>query len=172
MGGMEKMGGMGAGMGSGAAAIDPLDNRYVDIDLQPLKAARIRDALQVRDPKDALLAVVKRMPVRMQLVVDIRRLNRLLSECGNSDLPLEIRQVRINKQGGVRGGMAGGGDLGGGAPGLGGAGSPGMAGMAGMARADGGPGGMMPAMGGRGRLGGGALTMEDDNFETKIEIFG
>lgn len=156
----------GPGMG-GQTSLDPLDNRYVDINLQPLKAGTIRDALKSRDPKGALLSVIKRMPVRLQLVVDIRRLNRLLAECGNSDLPLEIRQVRINRQGASASSISGvdmgaGGNLSGPPGGVGGVG-----GVGGMSDAGGGM--LMP--GGRGRVGG-AAGGDDDSYETKIEIFG
>jgi hypothetical protein len=59
-------------------------------------------------PEDAFLVVAKRMPVRLRLTVDVRKLHRLLTECGNAKLPVEIRQVRINRSGQSGGGMPGG----------------------------------------------------------------
>lgn len=167
MGSMGSMAGMGSAMPSGDAGSldggttveqeDPGDNRYVDLKYEPLTAAKLRSAVTSTDPNDAFLAVAKRMPVRMRFKMDQRRLNRLLSACGNSDLPLEVRQIRINTSsgstfsgkgsaGGSLGGMGGGG----GAPGMGGAeggGEPMDAGSMG--------GGMSAGMGGGGGLGGG-----------------
>ena len=118
MGGMEQM-----------LARDPAINRYVDDKYQPLAPDRLRGALKSTTPEDALLAVAKRMPVRLRLIVDQRKLNVLLAKCGNSKLPLEVRQVRINRpaapagfggggMGGMggEGGMPGGGGFAGGCP--------------------------------------------------------
>jgi hypothetical protein len=77
--------------------IDPAEGRYVDNNYLPLPAARLRGALTSTDPKDAILAVAKRVPVRMRFRMDQRKLNVLLAECGNSSLPVEVRQVRINR---------------------------------------------------------------------------
>jgi hypothetical protein len=74
---------------------DPADHRYVDKDYVPLTAEVLRGAAKSQKPEDAYLTVAKRMPVRMKLVVDQRRLNDLLIQCGNSPLTVEVRQVRI-----------------------------------------------------------------------------
>jgi hypothetical protein len=103
-------------MGASGAILltaDPADGRYVDNNYTPLRASEIRDAVRASNPEKAFLVVAKRMPIRLRLVVDQRKLHRLLAYCGNSSLPVEIRQVRLN-----RGGSAGGGaafDMGGGA---------------------------------------------------------
>ena len=106
--------GSGTGMGTGLTG-DPAEGRYVDSQFQPLPAAKLREALASTNPQDALLAVAKRMPVRMRFIMDQRKLNRLLTECGNSKLPLEVRQVRVNRPEGQSssGGMAGYGGSGG-----------------------------------------------------------
>jgi hypothetical protein len=137
---------------SAAASTDLADGRYVDEQYKPLPAARLRASLTSRDPKDALLAVAKRMPVRMRFKLDQRRLHRVLAECGNSRLPIEIRQVRINRPpaaasggGGMADGMGSMADMGGGPggsappggnfggpPGAFGGGPPGAEGMGGM----------------------------------------
>ena len=108
--------GMPSGMGgTGAMRFtgDPADGRYVDNNYTPLRASRIRQAMKASNPADAFLVVAKRMPIRLRLVVDQRKLHRLLAECGNSLLPVEIRQVRLNR--GKSSGAGGGGyDMGGG----------------------------------------------------------
>ncbi|MCH7727584.1 MAG: hypothetical protein IH991_14025 [Planctomycetes bacterium] len=59
-------------------------------------AKDLRAAYQEKDPNKARLAVAKRMPIRMVLQMDQRKLIDLIANCGNSKLPIEIRQVRIN----------------------------------------------------------------------------
>jgi hypothetical protein len=71
---------------------DLAEGRYVDEKYQTLPASRLRQALVSRTPEDALLAVAKRMPVRIRVRADQRKLNILLAECGNSKLPVEVRQ--------------------------------------------------------------------------------
>jgi len=96
----------------GAAAIvviDPAEGRYVDDKYEALPAAKLRSALTSTSADDALLAVAKRMPVRMRLLIDQRKLNVLIAQCGNSKLPLEVRQVRLNREPAPLGGDVGGG---------------------------------------------------------------
>lgn len=134
MGGMESeyddYGGDDMGMGMGGTATrgprDPADLRYVDNEYQPLRAERVREAMRSGSPEDAFLVVAKRKPIRLNLVVDQRRLHRLLAECGNSPLPVEIRQVRVNRVGGARGGLRGLPRTGGGGDFAGGMGAGGM----------------------------------------------
>ena len=103
-GGSMTMGsGMDAMSGTARGAMDPADYRYVGTDYLPLPAEKVRSAMKSESPEDAFYVVAKRMPIRLQLVVDQRRLYRLLAECGNCRLPVEIRQVRINKKGGASG---------------------------------------------------------------------
>jgi len=106
--------GSGGGMmpGMGRMSADPAEGRYVDNQYQALRAETLRTALRSPSPDDAFLVVAKRMPVRMRLVVDVRKLPRLLAQLGNSMLPVEVRQVRINRgkeSGGGGYGMMGGG---------------------------------------------------------------
>lgn len=98
--GMEGPGGMPGGMPGGRAVGDPANYRYVGNDYLPLTADKVRTAAKSENPEDAFYAVAKRMPIRLRLLVDQRKLHRLLTECGNSLLPVEIRQVRINRKGG------------------------------------------------------------------------
>lgn len=94
--GGSSMGSMGGNMSSGTGPVDPALGRYVDIDYNPLDPKDLRAARTSQDPKQAIYAVAKRMPVWMRLKIDQRKLNDLLAECGNSSLPIEVRQVRIN----------------------------------------------------------------------------
>jgi hypothetical protein len=104
--------------GAVAASRDPGSYRYVDSNYTPLDAEKVRAALKSGSPQDAFLVVAKQMPIRMALIVDQRKLPKLLAECSNSYLPVEIRQVRVNRKG-VGGGGGGGGMYGmpGGMPG-------------------------------------------------------
>jgi hypothetical protein len=45
----------------------------------------------------------KRLPVRMELIMDQRKLPLLLVECANATLPVEVEQVRINATAGAGG---------------------------------------------------------------------
>src|SRR5205807_8506253 len=102
-------GGTGDGMGGveQMLARDPALRRYVDDKFQPLDPARLRGALKSTTPEDALLAVAKRLPVRIRVRIDQRKLNVLLAECGNARLPVEVHQVRINRPAAAPGVMGG-----------------------------------------------------------------
>jgi hypothetical protein len=192
---MPEMMGGSAGDGSGTRErpqIDPGDNRYVNLQYEPLTAAQIRSAFDSTNPDDAFLMVAKRVPVRMRLKVDQRKLPRLIAECGNADFQLEVRQVRINcrsgssaRQGGMGGGMGGmmgGMDMGGMMPGGGDAsgmdsgygemmgGMDMMGGMPGGDMMGGMMGGMMPGGMGGGTRGRG-LT-DDSPFDVDVELYG
>ena len=65
-----------------AKAID--EGRYVDPDGKPLPSG------------SAALLQFKRMPIFMSLTMDQREINKLLVECANAPLPVEVRQLRIN----------------------------------------------------------------------------
>lgn len=69
-----------------------VDSRYVDDKGQPLPASEAEYPF-AKHP----YAEFKMMPVRMKLVMDARRLPRLLVECSNSYMPLEVRRVRLLK---------------------------------------------------------------------------
>ena len=95
MGGMD---GMGLG-GAGATGPDPGEGRYVDKDYKKLDEGKLRTVMQSTEsvaPEDAYLVVAKRVPVRMRLKVDQRKLHQLLVECANSELTIEVRELRVN----------------------------------------------------------------------------
>jgi hypothetical protein len=83
--------GGGGGMTRAAVQVDPADGRYVGADLKPLTGAQLRTAMKERS-KDA---VAKRVQVRMRLKVD-ERFGKLITECGNGKMMLEVLQVRYN----------------------------------------------------------------------------
>lgn len=73
-----------AGGGDPAAGAAPDDRRYLDAEGKPLPAG------------GAAKEQFKRMPVFLRLVMDQRQIPKLLVECANSPLPLDVRQLRIN----------------------------------------------------------------------------
>ena len=74
----------------GEAVAKPIDEkRYVDPDGKPLRSGA------------AALLQFKRMPIFLRLTIDQREINKLLVECANAPLPVEVRQLRINPLGGV-----------------------------------------------------------------------
>ncbi|WP_425614993.1 hypothetical protein NA78x_004879 [Anatilimnocola sp. NA78] len=154
--------------------LDPANWRYVDSNNVPLAGFQLREALKATaasDQANSLLAVAKRMPVRIRLEIDQRRMNSILTEFGNAQLPVEIRQVRINRDPAAPGSVetffaAGTGGPGGGGgmmPGgnFGGGMSSGMGGF----RGEGG-------YGGPGGLSGLTRDATLDNNLIKIELYG
>ncbi len=94
--------------------------RYLDEQGKPIGGAAPAATDAMTDPLAAEPAAdlgsfgteYKRLPVRMVLQIDQRWLTRLISECANQPLQIEVREVRINPQG--VSGEGGGGMLGGG----------------------------------------------------------
>ena len=64
-----------------AKSID--EGRYLDPEGKPLP------------PGEAASKQFKRMPIFLRLAIDQREINKLLVECANSPLPVEVRQLRI-----------------------------------------------------------------------------
>jgi hypothetical protein len=83
-----RSGGEGSGSAGGpmvaGAADNLLEGRYVDSNFNPLSAS-------AQQP----YAEFKMMPVRMQLLVQQQKIPKLLVECANSTMPIEVRTVRI-----------------------------------------------------------------------------
>lgn len=153
------------------ASKSPFHGRYVDRDFSQLNASEITDVIT----SDALteqsyLAVAKRVPVRIAVKMDERRINDFLAAAANSPFAFEIRQVRVNKHdpsevpelAADANAGKGGSDRSGG-PLLGGGGGGGLA--------DGGP----PSGGGGGgddAADGPFLPHTRTNFDVKIEFIG
>lgn len=158
-------GGKGGDLGAARAAVrvDPADGRYVDMNFKPLTGAQLRAAMNLQSANDAVNAVAKRIPIRLRLKVDETQIGRLITECGNGKMMLEVLQVRYNTDPApavAAGGGGGGGLMEGGAkPSFGGAGGMGM--MSEEGTSGGGGGGLL-----------GAAAAVDDKGEVAIEIFG
>jgi hypothetical protein len=171
-GGMGGMGGMPPGYGSGGgkgglapsgntvARLDPADSRYVDTNFKPLTGAQLRSAMNLQNATDAVNAVAKRIPVRMRLKVD-ERFGRLITECGNGKMTLEVVQVRYNTDPAEDAAAAGSGGLMGGA----GGGKPSAGGT-------GGAGAGMGLAGTEPPAGGFSQAAAKGSGEVTIEIFG
>jgi hypothetical protein len=71
-----------------AAAGDMPDNRYVNAKFEGLKSAD-------KPPYEEF----RMMPVRMRLLIDQRKLPKLLVECANSSMPIEVRKLSILPRG-------------------------------------------------------------------------
>ncbi len=81
MGGYGETGGMG---GDGDTTLTA--NRYLDAEGNP-------------DPGDSGTygtTEFRQLPIRMKLMMDQRRIPRILIECANANLPIEVKQLRIN----------------------------------------------------------------------------
>jgi len=81
-------GGGGGGGGGDQERNELLAQRYVDANGKPLPA----DA-------DTTADEFKRIPIRMELVMDQLKIPDLIVECANAPLTVEIQQVRVNVRG-------------------------------------------------------------------------
>ena len=79
-----------------AAGVDPADGRYVNLENAPLSGEQLRGTTGDVGTEQSTLAVAKRMPVQMRLLINQVELNRLLIECGNSPLTVEVQQLQFN----------------------------------------------------------------------------
>jgi hypothetical protein len=101
MGGRSGYGGEMGGAGGDPAALDAalMASRYLGDDGLPLADG-------------AFGTEFRQLPIRMELVIDQRWIPRLLIECANSPLPIEVKQIRINPEKSLSGasnqGMGGG----------------------------------------------------------------
>ena len=110
----EMDGGFGGGGGPETVAPDPGENRYVNTALEPITASSLRQTLTGNQPQDVALAIAKRIPVQMNLVMDQRSIQKLLAACGTAPLQIDVRHVSILPKSGKRpGGMQSGMGMGG-----------------------------------------------------------
>jgi len=152
-----------------------MESRYVDDNGKPLSYDS--EYPYAKHP----YAEFKMMPIRMNLVMDQRRLPKLLAECANSNMPILVRRIRMLKSPGAaaislaaaptaqqgQGGAPtpGVGGLGPGMP----AGAPGM--MMGAGRPTSRRGAGVEGIGGAGRMGGAARQLgEKDGEATPYDI--
>ncbi len=110
--GMGGMGGMAGGYGGGGsfnatgqsefdinADPSPFHGRYVNSNQEALAAETVRNIINGKElPEDNLeLIVAKRVPFRLAVRMDERKINQFLAECANSPFAFEVQQIRINK---------------------------------------------------------------------------
>ena len=100
------MGGMGMdGMDGGAMGFDingdesPFHGRYVDSNQEAVAAETVRTVINGEElPEENLeLIVAKRVPFRLAVKMDERKINEFLALCANSPFAFEVQQIRINK---------------------------------------------------------------------------
>lgn len=137
----------GGGYGPGAAFGGQLDaaalaeriayhNRYVDPNFESIKAADVKAVLggSTLPETNLELIVAKRVPFRIAVEMDERKINEFIAICGNSEFMFEINQLRVNRHldfpGAIEfnGGSASSSPGGGGKLGQGGLDMPGMGG--------------------------------------------
>ena len=145
--------------------------RYVDPNFEAIAASQVKAVLGgAALPETNLeLIVAKRVPFRIAVEMDERKINEFVAICANSDFVFEVNQLRVNRH--VPGEMI---ELNGGAPqnteglggGMGGMGGMGMGGMGGMMGGD--MGGAMNGMG-MGGMGGAAGAPTEDLEPTPVE---
>ena len=115
--------GRGRGAGKGSASSDnnfayrgqpAFHGRYVNANLEPIEAEKIQNVLTSKTlPADNLEVVVaKRVPVRLAVQMDERKIADFLVSCANSPFAFEVWQIRINRHDGeevikLRGGEGG-----------------------------------------------------------------
>jgi hypothetical protein len=81
---------------SDAEKMDPANMRYVDKDFKPIEAGKYRQSVSSTQlGADSWMMVVKRVPVRLRLRVDERRIPEILEKCANAKIPLEVRQITL-----------------------------------------------------------------------------
>ena len=91
------------GEGAGAFLIDgdesPFHGRYVNVDLEPVNAEEIRNVVggDVLPEANLELIVSKRVPFRLAMKMDERKINSFLAYCANSPFEFEVLQLRINR---------------------------------------------------------------------------
>ena len=91
-GGVEGMGGLGgAGDSDERAAL--LSGRYLSADGQPIPVAGAPTGPQEFGVE------YKRLPIRMELLMDQRAIPELIANCANQPLQVEVQQVQINPSG-------------------------------------------------------------------------
>jgi hypothetical protein len=61
-----------------------------------MTAEDLKAKAQSTNPEDAFLAVAKRMPVRIRVLMDSRKISNLLVACANAKLTFEVHQLRLN----------------------------------------------------------------------------
>jgi hypothetical protein len=89
----------GTGDDDGSTSSLPYDKRYVDVNFEPLPAEVVKGVITGAElPETNLeLIVAKRVPVRIALKMDERKIADFMAACANSPFAFEIQQVRWNR---------------------------------------------------------------------------
>ncbi|QEG21308.1 hypothetical protein [Mariniblastus fucicola] len=167
MQGMTMGGPPGAG-GEGEALHEPIayHERYVDPNYEAIAASQVKAVLggELLPETNLELIVAKRVPFRLAVEMDERKINEFVAICANSEFVFEVNQIRVNRH--VPGEQI---EFNGGAPqnsegaGMGGMGMGGM-GMSGM-----GAGGMGMGMDDDGGMGMGDSDATEELESTPVE---
>jgi hypothetical protein len=101
MAGYENMAEMMAG-GGGAGFVgerSAYDRRYVDTAYEPIEASKVKLVLggATLPEQNLELIVAKRVPFRLAVKMDERKINEFIAICANSEFVFEVNQVRINR---------------------------------------------------------------------------
>ncbi len=82
-----------------AASTSPFHGRYVDQDFKPYSADVVKGVITGSTLPDSNIELIvsKRVPVRIALVMDERKIADFIAACANSPFAFEIHQVRINR---------------------------------------------------------------------------
>ena len=85
--------------GEGNEQLGPFHGRYVDKNFKPISATQVQEVLKGKSfPEENLeLLVAKRVPVRIALKMDERKIDDFIAACANSPFAFEIWQVRVNR---------------------------------------------------------------------------
>ena len=77
----------------------PFHGRYVDQDFKPYSAEEVKGVITGTTLPDSNIELIvsKRVPVRIALSMDERKIADFLAACANSPFAFEIHQVRINR---------------------------------------------------------------------------
>jgi hypothetical protein len=80
-------------------SLSPYHGRYLDVNFEPLSAQLVRSILTAQElPSEHLeLIVAKRVPVRIALRMDERKIPDFMTAAANSPFAFEINQIRLNR---------------------------------------------------------------------------
>ena len=75
------------------------DKRYVDPSFEPIAATQVKAVLGGAElPENNLeLIVAKRVPFRIAVEIDERKINEFIAICANSEFVFEVNQLRVNR---------------------------------------------------------------------------
>ena len=98
-GGSEEEGFGNVRIGAGIVGFPPFHNRYVDLDFKPISSEQVLQVIRGQDLPDTNLELIiaKRVPFRIAVKMDERRIGDFMAACANSPFAFEIQQVRVNR---------------------------------------------------------------------------